>query len=339
MPLLFVRNDITKMKCDAIVNAVDNDMHPGGGTDAAIHKAAGPGLLKECMSLGGCPSGMAKITGAYDLGCRHVIHTAGPRWRGGSAGEEETLVSCCRNSLRLAKENGCTSVAFPLISTGTFGYPKDLALKTMQSAIADFLSENDMTVYIVVYDKEGFLASRKLSDEIQEYIDENYVDEHLKQRRPYHRRRHPFGNLPTISASQPREAFEAVEAVYSLADSLDDIVDELDESFSQMLLRKITEKGMTDPDCYKRANVDRKLFSKIRNDVNYRPKKTTAVAFAVALGLSLDETRELLMKAGFALSHSSKFDVIVEYFISRGIYDIFTINEALFEYDQTLLGA
>ncbi|MBR2743185.1 MAG: macro domain-containing protein [Clostridia bacterium] len=338
MPLLFVRNDITKMKCDAIVNAVDNDMHPGGGTDAAIHKAAGPGLLEECMSLGGCPSGMAKITGAYDLKCKYVIHTAGPRWRGGSAGEEETLVSCCRNSLRLASENGCMSVAFPLISTGTFGYPKDLALKTMQNAIADFLTENDMTVYIVVYDKEGFLASKKLSGEIREYIDENYVEKHL-EKRSYHQRRNPFGALPGFFSSKSRETFEAEDAAFSVAGSLDDIVDELDESFSQMLLRKITEKGMTDPECYKRANVDRKLFSKIRNDVNYRPKKTTAVAFAVALRLSLDETRELLMKAGFALSHSSKFDVIVEYFISRGIYDIFTINEALFEYDQALLGA
>ncbi|MBQ3379838.1 MAG: macro domain-containing protein [Clostridia bacterium] len=326
MPLLFVRSDVTKMKCDAIVNAVDNDMDPGGGADAAIHKAAGPGLFEECAALGGCATGMAKITGAYDLPCKYIIHTAGPRWRGGNAGEEDALVSCYSQSLLLALSHGCESIAFPLISSGSFGYPKEKALKTAENAIRAFLSENDMTVYIVFYDKESFAIGKSLKYDIEEYIDERSVDEVYHQR-PLHSERERF-SVFAGSAAAPKED-----------KSLKDALSALDESFSQMLLRLITQKGMTDAECYKKANIDRKLFSKIRNNVNYKPKKTTAVAFAVALELSLDETRELLMKAGFALSHSSKFDVIIEYFISRGNYNIFEINEALFEFDQALLGA
>lgn len=324
MPLQIVRNDITKMKCDAIVNAANNSLLGGGGVDGAIHRAAGHGLLKECKKLGGCRTGESKITGAYKLPCKYVIHTVGPVWQGGNYHEEELLSSCYRNSLQLAKAYECESVAFPLISSGVYGYPKEQALQVAINEICKFLADNDMLVYIVVFDKDGFRVSKKLVRDIAEYIDEHYVETHYSENRSR--------GLSRL-LRQP-ETYPMQTASLNLAD----VVNQLDESFSQMLLRKIDEKGLTDSQCYKKANVDRKLFSKIRNNVNYKPKKTTAIAFAVALELSLDETKEMLQKAGYALSHSNKFDVIIEYFIQKGEYDIFTVNEALFEFDQVLLG-
>lgn len=324
MPLQIVRNDITKMKCDAIVNAANNSLLGGGGVDGAIHRAAGNELLNECRKLGGCRTGEAKITGAYKLPCKYVIHTVGPVWQGGNYHEEELLSSCYRNSLQLAKAYECESVAFPLISSGVYGYPKEQALQVAINEICKFLADNDMLVYIVVFDKDGFRVSKKLVRDIAEYIDEHYVETHYSENR----------SRGLSSLLRQPETYPMQTAALNLAD----VVNQLDESFSQMLLRKIDEKGLTDSQCYKKANVDRKLFSKIRNNVNYKPKKTTAIAFAVALELSLDETKEMLQKAGYALSHSNKFDVIIEYFIQKGEYDIFTVNEALFEFDQVLLG-
>ena len=317
MPIQIVRNDITKIKCDAIVNAANNSLLGGGGVDGAIHRAAGRGLLEECRKLGGCKTGEAKITGAYKLPCKYVIHTVGPIWHGGGFGEEQVLTSCYRSSLELAKEYKCKTVAFPLISAGVYGYPKDEALRIAVNEISRFLLENEMTVTIVVYDKQSFQISKKLIADIREYIDERYIDEHFVER----------SNLIYSDGwYQERSAAD-----------LRNIVGSVDESFSEMLLRKIDEKGMTDSQCYKKANIDRKLFSKIRNNPGYKPSKPTAIAFAIALELPLEEVADLLLKAGYALSPSSKFDVIVEYFILHQRYDIFEINEALFEFDQPLL--
>lgn len=335
MPLEFVRNDITKMKVDAIVNAANNRLANGGGVCGAIHKAAGPDLLAECMTLGGCKTGDAKITRAYQLPCKYVIHTVGPVWQGGNAGEKELLVSCYRQSLMLAKEHHCTSIAFPLISSGIFGYPKDQALRVATDTIRDFLIENDdtdMLVNIVVFDKDSFRLSGKLYAGIAEYIDDHYVDAHADRRS--RRRRELEFNAPYEIVAPGM----ALECAPMAAPSLEDALSMIDESFSQMVLRKIDEKGMKDPECYKRANLDRKLFSKLRNDTHYKPKKHTALALAIALKLSLEETQELLMKAGYALSHSDKGDIIVEFFIKKKQYDIFEINEALYSFDQTLLG-
>jgi O-acetyl-ADP-ribose deacetylase (regulator of RNase III) len=330
MPLQIVRNDITKMRVDAIVNAANETLLGGSGVDGAIHQAAGPELLAECRTLHGCKTGQAKITKGYHLPAKFVIHTVGPVWEGGSYGERDLLVSAYRSSLELALEHRCETVAFPLISSGVFGYPKDQALKVAVDTIGDFLLLHDMTVYLVIFDKAAYTISGKLFSDIAAYIDDRYVDEHTNSDEERRRRRF------RVLASAPMLEAEAAPAAVS--GSLDEALELLDESFSQMLLRKIDEAGLTDAECYKRANVDRRLFSKIRSDIHYKPSKPTAMAFAVALELPLEEAREMLQKAGFAFSHASKFDIIVEYFIAHRNYNIFEINEALFAFDQSLLG-
>ncbi len=348
MPLEIVRNDITKMKVDAIVNAANHTLLGGGGVDGAIHRAAGPALLEECRRLQGCETGSAKITGAYGLPCRYVIHTVGPVWQGGAYGERRLLQSCYRTSLALARDHGCESVAFPLISAGAYGYPKDQALRIATQTIREFLLENDMLVYLVIFDKAAYQISGSLFSAIQSYIDDRYVDVYHAEFRESRVLYAPAPPAESCREAAPKAA--SAKPAFSLprwrrrprapkATSLEEALKQMDESFSEMLLRKIDEKGMTDSQCYKKANIDRKLFSKIRSDRLYKPSKPTVLAFAIALELPLAETRDMLQKAGFALSHSNKFDIIVEYFIQNGNYDIYQINEALFAFDQSLLGA
>ena len=329
MPLIIVRNDITKMSVDAIVNAAKESLLGGGGVDGCIHRAAGPELLQECRTLGGCRTGEAKITGAYRLPCCYIIHTVGPVWNGGKCGEREQLASCYRTSLALAKEHGCETVAFPLISSGVFGYPKDQALRVAVDTISEFLAENDMTVYIVIFDRAAYQIGNKLFADIASYIDDHYVDAHTDSRRERMRR---MG----VVESRMLTAYEDAPMATS---GLDEALAHLDTGFSETLLKLIDRSGKKDAEVYKKANVDRKLFSKIRNNPDYKPSKPTAVAFAIALELNLRETRDLIARAGYALSPSSKFDVIIEYFIMQRDYDIFKINEALFAFDQSLLGA
>ncbi|MBR5774134.1 MAG: O-acetyl-ADP-ribose deacetylase [Clostridia bacterium] len=326
MPLEIIRNDITKLSVDAIVNAANTTLLGGGGVDGCIHRAAGKELLAECKALGGCKTGDAKITGAYKLPCKFVIHTVGPVWHGGNSNEEALLRSCYKRSLELAVENECQSVAFPLISAGVYGYPKQKALKVAIDTISDFLFENEMLIYIVLFDKSTCEVGKMLFPDIEEYIDDHYVKEHAMLRRS--------ARIDLPCKTMCEEISDSI-----LPTDLDSILEQIDESFSQMLLRKIDEKGLTDVQCYKRANIDRKLFSKIRSDIHYKPSKQTAIAFAISLELTLEETQELLRKAGFALSHSNKFDIIIEYCISRGYYNIHEINEVLFSFDQSLLGA
>ncbi|MEG0598031.1 MAG: O-acetyl-ADP-ribose deacetylase [Oscillospiraceae bacterium] len=328
MPIEIVRNDITKMKVDAIVNAANESLLGGGGVDGCIHLAAGPELLAECRTLGGCETGNSKITGAYKLPCKYVIHTVGPVWHGGGSGEREQLTSCYRTSLALAAEHGCETVAFPLISSGVFGYPKDRALRVAMDTISAFLMEHEMTVYLVVFDRKAFQISGKLFTDIEEYIDQCYVDEHTNRRGE--RRRQSCILEDTTCKFMAESTAE---------NSLRNLLAKTDAGFSETLLKLIDRTGQKDSEVYKRANVDRKLFSKIRNNPDYRPSKPTALAFAIALELNLGDTRDLLSRAGFALSHSSKFDIIVEYFIECRNYNVFEINEALFAYDQSLLGA
>lgn len=355
MPLEIVRNDLTRMAVDAIVNAANPTLLGGGGVDGAIHRAAGPQLLEECRALNGCRTGEAKLTGGYHLPCRYVIHTVGPVWQGGTHGERAQLAACYQSSLTLAKAYGCETVAFPLISTGAYGYPKAQAMQAAVETITAFLMENDMTVYLVVFSKDAFELSGKLIHDVKAYIDDVYVDEHTDETRERMRIWYPASesimyNYPVASmdadassSGQPMQMDEAAPLDELLepideTTSLDELLAQMDEGFSQALIRKIDEKHMTDAECYKRANIDRRLFSKIRSNPGYRPGKPTVLAFAIALRLTLTETRELLAKAGFALSHSSKTDIVVEYCIRTKHYDVIEINQILFELDLPLLG-
>ena len=338
MPLQIVRNDITKMNVDAIVNAANTSLLGGGGVDGCIHRAAGPELLAECRTLRGCETGSAKITKGYKLPCKYVIHAVGPRWRDGKHKERELLESCYRTSLDLAKKHECESVAFPLISSGIYGYPKDQALKVAVDTIGTFLLENDMIVYLVIFDRQTYQIGGKLFADIAAYIDDRYVEEHTDSRAEQRRRFEALSEESCFEAALASLPPETICKSCS-SQSLEEALGQMDESFSEMLLRKIDESGMTDAQCYKKANIDRKLFSKIRSDKFYKPSKPTVLAFALALELPLAQMQEMLGKAGFTLSHSSKFDIIVEYFIERGNYNVHEINEALFAFDQSLIGA
>ena len=360
MPLEIVRNDITKMAVDAIVNAANRSLLGGGGVDGAIHRAAGPELLAECRTLGGCETGEAKITRAYRLPAKYVIHTVGPIWHGGDRGERGLLAACYRHSLELAVEHGCETVAFPMISAGAYGYPKDQAMSVAVDTIGQFLFEHDLTVYLVVFGHTEFLTGKKLFRDVQEYVDDVYVES--RARRNVERSRRALWHSDEDAAERlDRELMGSLFSGEGLADSMpmpdepaapaaptapaaaapdwDAMLRRTDEGFSDALLRMIDERGMTDAQCYKRANVDRKLFSKIRSNSAYRPSKPTVFAFAVALELTLPEAEALLRKAGFALSHSSKFDIILEYFLKARRYNIHEINEVLFQFDMPLLGS
>ena len=333
MPLHIIRQDITRVECDAIVNAAKNSLLGGGGVDGAIHNAAGVELLEECITLGGCDTGDAKITRGYRLPCKYVIHTVGPIWRGGQNGEKALLESCYKRSLALAKAYGCESVAFPLISSGIYGYPKDKALSVAVEMISEFLFDNEMTVYIVVFDKAAYQISEELFDGVAEYIDDNYVEENED-----FRLRKMRSGIFEESDFEICESFVESRTLTPCDISLEDMLSELDDTFVVTLLKLIDVKGITDVECYKKANVSKQTWYKIINERNYKPSKNTVIAFAIALKLTLEETKHLLATVGFALSKSNKFDVIIEYFLIKGEYNIFTINETLFKFDQVCLG-
>jgi len=341
MPFTIIRNDITKLNVDAIVNAANTSLQMGGGVCGAIFSAAGADRLQAaCDSLAPIKTGEAVITQGFKLPAKYIIHAAGPVYRDGKHGEEALLRSCYTNALDLAVKHKCESIAFPLISSGIYGYPKAEALRVATDAIRDFISEHDIDVSLVVFDKAAFAMSEELLGKVESYIDEHYVEEKQVKRREFldvEKKAISDADMVSLSMPMPMMAEEAVAAPAGA--NLDDLVGKLDEPFSTTLLRLIDAKGFKkDSEVYARANIDRRLFSKIRSNEHYAPSKATVLAFAVALRLSLGETEDLLARAGFALSHSRKFDVIVEYFITSGKYDIFEINNVLFEYDQPLLG-
>ncbi|ANU10830.1 RNase III inhibitor [Planococcus antarcticus DSM 14505] len=332
MPLEIVRNDITKMKTGAIVNAANSSLKMGGGVCGAIFNAAGAQTLQEaCDQIGHCSVGGAVCTEAFSLNAKYIIHTVGPVWQGGGNDEEVLLRNCYCNSLKLAYGLGCDSISFPLISTGIFGYPKEPALQIAIFAIERFLMTHEMHVYLVVFDKQSFGISEKLYRSIAAFIDENEVSALEKRDTRYRKKSDSESALYSVEAE--------VKVESQTKKSLKDIFENMNESFSQRLLRFIDEKEMTDTETYKKANIDRKLFSKIRNSPGYTPMKKTIIAFAVALELDLTETEDLLEKAGYRLSRSHKFDLIILYFIEQKNYNIHEINEALFAFDQMLLGA
>lgn len=336
MPFLLIRNDITKVQADVIVNPANEKLLEGRGTSRGIYLAAGEEkLTKACRKIGSCEVGNAVITPAFELDAKYIIHAVGPAWIDGAHGEEETLYRAYWNSMRLAVKYRLKSIAFPLLSAGNYGYPKDLALKTAIRAINDFLMEKELRVYLVLYDSESFAVSKKLFASVEEYIDDHYVEENDES----------FFQTQTFAMPSMAQASSMAPNMPSVQDAtsvparkLAQLMNRQSETFSQMLLRMIDERGLKDSQVYKKANVDRRHFSKIRKDKNYAPNKKTVLAFAIALELSMDETKDLLMRAGFAFSCCSKFDVIVSYFIENRIYDIYEINEMLFTYDQPILG-
>jgi O-acetyl-ADP-ribose deacetylase len=331
MPLEIVRNDLTKMHVDVIVNAANSALQMGGGVCGAIFNAAGATELQAaCDEIGGCPVGEAVMTDGFRLPAKNIIHTVGPIWKGGTANEEMLLRNCYNNALALAVAEGFESIAFPLISSGIYGYPREQAFQVAMSTISEFLLAHDIYVYLVVFDQKAFGISQKLFESIAEYIDEHYVGEHEVT---YSRNRRQFDEK-ILREAEPYP----IEMPVSKR-NIEDVLAQMDESFSESLLRLIDEKGMTDAATYRKANIDRRLFSKIRNAVDYTPLKKTVIAFAIALELNLDETIDLLAKAGYTLSQSYKFDVIIGYFIEEEVYNIHEINEVLFSFDQVLLGA
>ena len=344
MLFTIIRGDITKLRVDTIVNAANTQLRISGGVCGAIFRAAGADKLQAaCENLAPIKTGETVITQGFDLPAKFIIHAAKPVYHGDQQGEEALLRSCYINSLRLALENNCKSIAFPLISSGINGYPKVEALRAATGAIRDFISEHYIEVTLVVFDKAAFSVSEELIRAVESYIDEHYIEE---KGRLYPRLRLPvaerkaFRDADMMSLSTPMMAEETIKEIIpaAISASLDDLVGNLDEPFAVTLLRLIDTTGKKDAEVYRRANIDRRLFSKIRGNENYTPSKPTVIAFAVALELTLDQTADLLERAGFALSRSRKFDVIVEYFIQNRKYDIFEINEVLFNYDQPLLG-
>jgi O-acetyl-ADP-ribose deacetylase (regulator of RNase III) len=331
MPFIIVRQDITKMNVDAIVNAANTRLQMGGGVCGAIFRAAGPAELQAaCDALAPIETGGAAITPGFQLPAKYVIHAAGPVYDSRNKAQSEAyLRSAYTEALNLAFLHQCNSIAFPLISSGIYHYPKAEALRVATAAITDYLNghDHDLDVYLAVFDKAAFAASQALLGEVESYIDEHYVDTHQKPRR----------DLLAVEKMALEDSYSCLLGSLQ-APGLDERIKHLDEPFSATLLRLIDAKGKTDVEVYKRANLDRKLFSKIRTGKGYTPKKPTILALAVALELTLAETDDLLERAGYALSHASKFDVIVEFFIAKGNYNIYEINEVLFQYDQPLLG-
>lgn len=391
MPFEILRNDITNMQVDAIVNTANPNPVIGSGTDAAIHAKAGPMLLLVRKCIGRLETGAAVMTPGFRLPAKYVIHTVGPVWRGGSHGEEELLRRCYRNALELARKKRLKSVAFPLISTGNYGFPKPLALKTATDVIREFLKEQDMEVFLVVFGRDSFQLSQTLQQEISSFIDDWYVREQMAKEYsftvcdeyepvgqtldiaswpeeeatpgislPYAPERRPrdefdgepdwwevpqFRGVSAPCPAAPRRDYEDTgwsaepEKTLAPAVSLEQMLKEQDEGFSATLLNLIDKTGKSDADIYRRANISRQHFSKIRKNPNYQPTKSTALAFAIALELDLEQTNDLIGRAGFALTRSSKSDLIIMYFIQKRHYDILDINTALFEFDQSLLGA
>lgn len=352
MPFQIVRNDIANMQVDAIVNTTNPTAEVGYGVDTAIHLKAGPKLLEARKALGLIPVGKAAITPAFDLEADFVIHTVCPVWQGGTHGEELLLANCYSSALQLALEHSCQSIAFPLMSAGTLGFPKPVALQLAMNAISRFLMMHDMMIYLVVFNKDAFALSEKLFRSVESYIDENYIyHQTLKEygvTAPRNARETQFDERRQMMQRRSRRAArmetEACApspkaAPYASMDDLESLLNHTDAGFSETLLKLIDRSGKTDAEIYKKANIDRKLFSKIRNNPNYKPKKPTVLAFAIALELDLEDTSMLLSRAGYALSHASKFDIIVEYFIKQKNYNIFELNEVLFAFDQPLLGS
>lgn len=373
MAFQIIRNDITNMHVDAIVNPTNSELIGTGATDGSVHRVGGKGLDEECARIGYCAPGDAVLTGGYLLPCRYVIHTVGPIWEGGNEGEADTLRSCYRKSLALAKEYKCKSVAFPLIAAGSFGFPRENALQIANQEIRSFLKTNDMEITLVVFDSATTLISEKLYNtlfnEIASKIDDQYV---LEQKQENYRHFHTgIGHAADGTSLRERnlnqQGFLALQDLLCEASSVEESPIEklpdrkptpeelmglnrrkkltLEESvaqsrsgFSATLLHMIDQKGMRDPDFYNAANLRKQHFSKIKSHPDYRPTRETVLACTIALKLTTEEAEKLMRSAGFTFSDSLISDIIVQFFIRNKDYDIDSVNDSLFEFGQKILG-
>lgn len=351
MPFEIVRNDITNMAVDAIVNTANPRPVIGYGADAGIHQKAGPKLLEARKAIGNIPVGHVAITPGFDLPAKFVIHAVGPVWQSGDHGEAELLRACYTRSLALAKAHGCDSIAFPLMSAGNHGFPKPLALQIAVSAISEFLMESDMQIYLVVFSRSAFQLSEKLFRDVSSFIDERYIREtNLKQygvpdkcsvrgsqqaqilREQKRRRRVEAEDMICESAMMPSAPLPSPQ-------DLDHFLQMKDAGFVETLLELIQKSGHKNSTVYKRANISKQHFSKLINNPNATITKPVAVAFALALELDLAQTQELIKRAGYTLTNSSVFDLIIQYHIENKKYNVVEINVVLYEFDQTLLGS
>ena len=364
MPFEIIRGDVTELNVDAIVNAANPEPVIGCGVDAGIHQKAGPRLLEARKKIGPIPAGQAALTQGFGLPAKYVIHAVGPAWVDGGRGEEAVLRRTYDSALALAAKKRCRSVAFPLLSSGNYGFPKGVALHIAVSAFSAFLTDHDMRIVLAVFDKAAFDLSGRLFRSVRSYIDENYIQSKLRdeysltgaaftadilaerQRLTRFQKTGSFTGTapmavppPSVQANILPAAVPKTASASNVQPSLEELLKKADAGFSETLLKLIDRTGKKDAEIYKKANIDRKLFSKIRSNPAYKPSKPTAVAFAIALELDLEETRDFIGRAGFALTHSSKFDIIVEYFILHGNYNVFELNEMLFAFDQPLIGA
>lgn len=371
MPFQIVRNDITKMHVDAIVNTANLMPGYGAGIDTAVYEAAGvKELLAKRHEIGMIERGHSVITDGFKLPAKHIIHTVGTAWQGGFYGEEDIIRNCYRSVFQVAEENDIESLAIPLLASGNYGFPKGIALRIALSEIEAFMSNHDIELYLVVFDEKSFSLSSELYGDIDEYINDNYVEEKTSEeylsfhqihderpllsapsftggavantfRKDFEKGRKRKGTAKQAEVYADFEDADACERICAtpLAEkSLDDVVKNLDKTFMELVFSFADERGMTDVEVQKKANLDRKAFSKLKCGTTKNPSKSTALALAVALELSVDDTKDLLSRAGLALSPCSKQDVIVQYFIEREAYDIYEINVALFEHGEQLLG-
>jgi O-acetyl-ADP-ribose deacetylase len=330
MPFQIIQDNMINIKAEAIVTSTNTEVMIGEGLDKAIHDAAGPELFIERKKIGEINTGEAYISSAFHLNAKYVIHTVGPKWIDGRHNEKKLLNNCYLNALQLALDNQCESIAFPLISSGLSGYPKDEALFIAMGIIKDFLEVHEMMIFLVIYSKESFGLTESLSYAIDKAISMKFA----------------MSSEPIIEYDR-RVSLDEIVDIRHIRDSsaphkikhrtLDELIYKIDDTFSETLLKLIDQKGLSDREVYNKANIDRKHFSKIRNK-NYHPSKRTALALAVALQLNLDETKDLIKRAGYALSNSNLSDIIIEYCIKKK-YDIYIANMILFEYEQDLLGS
>ena len=343
MPFTIVRNDITRMQVDAIVNAANPQPCFGAGVDSAIHKKAGPQLLEARKEIGYIQPGCAAITPAFNLTARFVIHGVSPMWEDGKQHELETLRCTYDACLNLAVENGCESVAFPLLASGNNGFPQSKALQVAIGAFSEFLLEHDLQIYLVVFSSESVRLSSILVHNVQAYIDENYVIDYEKaiyggSVDPRHRER--YQRRRRLEMLEERMAMPCAPVPdKSISPNLDDYIKRKDAGFTKTLLDLIQKKELKNSTVYKKANISKQHFSKLINDPDAKPSKQTAIALALALELDLNGTQDLIGRAGYTLSNSSTFDLIIRYFIEQRQYNVVEINIALYEFDQSLLGS